>query len=609
MIEYSEADLNLITERLTSRFTEDQLQQLNLLDRPMDADFRRELAALDLKFFKKFYLSNHFSKPGAEMHAELNDYFENIVRSEGQTFDVVAWPRGFGKTTHVDLGAVAWCICFEEQIGRHYILLIASSYDQSKAYLLSLKEELLYNERIKEDFGDLKGSRWQEGEIITSTGVMVRALGARMKIRGRKFKQFRPDLVIGDDLESIESVTSEVTRERDAEWLARSVLKAGNPDRCAFIFIGTLLHYDSVLARLLKNPMFRGKKYKAITQWAHREDLWDTWRGLLTNLDDPSRALTARQFYNQNKVEMDKGAESAWPEGFSYYNLMLIMVTGEGLTEGSSFWAEMQNEPLDPSEKLFSKWGLFRSEWRPDVGVVLAPLSGRAAVPLSACAVFGSIDPSLGEHGPRRDPCAISVVAKAPTGQMFSLESIIDWLTPDRMISKMIELGQRYNFTQFGVESVQFQALFASDAARESAAKGVYLPVTPVPQRANKLLRIQSLEPDLTNEYLLLPADGQEELKRQLDQAPKAKHDDGPDGLEIAVRLAKRYQGGTVTSTIEVETHEFGESAAQKVLARETDPYAGLERAALEEENKQRAEQGLPTRDVDEELWYPIIVS
>lgn len=609
MIEYSERDLRLITECLHRRFTTQELEELELLDRPWDQQFRKELAALDLQFFKEFYFGEHFKKPGAPMHTELDQYFEMIVRSEGQTFNVVAWPRGFGKTTHIDLGAVAWCICFVEETGRYYILLIADSFDQSKAYLLTLKEELLHNERILEDFGVLKGPRWQEGEIITSNGVAVRALGAGMKIRGRKFKQHRPDLIIGDDLESIESVMSEATRERDAEWLARSVLKAGNPDRCAFIFIGTILHYDSVLARLLKNPMFQGKKYKAVIGWAKRADLWETWKGLITNLDDDGRRQTARKFFEDNEQEMLEGAVSAWPEGFSYYDLMLILVTGEGLTEGSSFWAEMQNEPLDPSEKLFSKWGEFKSVWQEDTGIMLVPLSGRAAVPLSACNIFGSIDPSLGEKGAVNCPCAICVIAKAPTGQMFSIECIIDWLTPDHMINRMIELGERYNFTEFGVESVQFQALFASDAARESAARGVYLPIIPVPQRANKLLRIQSLEPDLTNEYLLLPERGQEMLKQQLDQAPKAKFDDGPDGLEIAVRLAKRHQGSTVTATIEADTHEFGESAAQKVLGHETDPYAALEKAALVEENKRRAEQGLPARPVEEEVWYPIIVS
>jgi predicted phage terminase large subunit-like protein len=607
-MEDTEKDLRLIAERLRARFTEEELDRLELLKKPFDASMRRGLAAVDLEFFKRFYLGEHFPKPFADMHREFDEHFAEVVRGRGQTYDVVAWPRGFGKTTHVDLGNVAWCICFVEDLQRYHILLIADSHDQAKAYLSTLRDELEHNERILEDFGNLKGPKWQEGDIVTSNGVAVRALGSRMKIRGRKFKQYRPDLVIGDDLESIESVMSDTTREKDAQWVARSVLKAGNPDRCAFIFIGTIMHYDAVLQRLLDNPMFQGKKYKAVTGWAKREDLWDQWQDLLTNLADPIRDENALRFFKEHEEDMLEGAESAWSEGYSYYELMLIMVTGESLAEGSSFWAEMQNEPLSPEDRLFGELGLFRQEWRAETGIWLVPLSGRPAVRLKDCAIFGSIDPSLGIKKAARDPCATEVLAKAPTGQMFNLESKIEYLTPDQMIAEMVELGKRYVFTQFGVESVQFQALFASDAARESAAQDVYLPIVPVPQRANKLLRIQSLQPDISNEYILFPEHGQRKLKKQLRDAPKAAHDDGPDALEIATRLAKAWKGLDSVGTTQAESHTFGGEEAVRAPMGSRDPYEAYERAALVEESKERVQRGEKPLDVEEELWFPIIV-
>lgn len=599
-MEYSDQDLALIAERLRTRFSEEQLDELDLLDRPFDQSLRRGLAAVDLEFFKRFYFPDHFSDPYAGMHGEFDERFEEAIRSEGQTFDVVAWPRGFGKTTHVDLGDVAWVICYAEEHERHHVLLIAGSYDQSKAYLFTLKDELEHNERLLEDFGTLKGPRWQEGEIITSNGVTVKALGAGMKIRGRKFKHFRPDLIICDDLEEIEEVQSEANRETMAEWFARSVLKAGAKDRCAFIVIGTILHHDSLLKRLLDNPMFRGKKYQAVVSWADREDLWEEWRNLLTDLDDPIREATAELFYKQHEEEMLLGAESAWPEGFSYYELMLIMITGEGISEGSSFWAEMQNEPISPEDMLFPELRAFRQEWR-DEDVWLVPLDGAAAVRVSDCAFFGSIDPSLGLRKAGRDPCAIQVLAKGPTGYMFSVESIIEYLKPDQMIDRMVELGRRYEFTQFGVESVQFQALFASDTARESAARAVYLPVVPVPQRANKLLRIQSLQPDIANGYILFPQYGQTKLKQQLRDAPKAAHDDGPDALEICTRLAKSWTGLESTGVTSAETHTFSAEPSIEAKFVGEDPFAAYERAALESEGKSQ-------KEVDQEIWFPIIV-
>jgi predicted phage terminase large subunit-like protein len=605
-MQYTDQDLTLIAQRLRARFGEERLEELGLLKKPFDRALRKGLAAVDLGFFKSFYFGEHFPKPSAPMHDEFDERFAGIVRGDGQTFDVVAWPRGFGKTTHVDLGDVAWVILFVEEFLRRHILLIADSYDQSKEYLYTLKDELLHNDRIREDFGNLKGERWQEGHIITSTEVTVKALGAGMKIRGRKFKHWRPDLVICDDLEEIESVQSEANREALAEWFARSVLKAG-AERCAFIVIGTILHHDSLLKRLLDNPMFRGKKYRAVTGWADREDLWEEWQNVLTDLDDPIREATAEIFYKQNQEEMDLGTESAWPEGFSYYDLMLMKVTGEGIAEGSSFWAEMQNEPLSPEDMLFPELGLYRREWR-DNQTWLVPLDGSAAVPFSSCALFGAIDPSLGLNKARRDPCAIVVVAKAPTGKMFCLEGIIEYLNPDQMISRMVGLGDVYEFTRFGVESVQFQALFASDAARESAKASVYLPIVPIPQRANKLLRIQSLQPDISNRYVVFPEHGQTKLKMQLRDAPKGSHDDGPDALEIALKLAKAWVPLASQGTTQADVHTFDEEQLVAHIAAEVDPYEAHERAALREENKRRRARGEATVDVEKELWYPIIV-
>ena len=75
--------------------------------------------------------------------------------------------------------------------------------------------------------------------------------------------------------------------------------------------------------------------------------------------------------------------------------------------------------------------------------------------------------------------------------------------------------------------------------AAESAAQGIYLPITEVRAASDKILRIQSLQPDIRNGYLRFCKD-QTELLRQLEQFPLGRHDDGPDALEGAVRLCKQ---------------------------------------------------------------------
>lgn len=50
-----------------------------------------------------------------------------------------------------------------------------------------------------------------------------------------------------------------------------------NPD---IIYIGTILHYDSVLNRTLNNPAWRTARFKAIIQMPENMALWDEWEAL-----------------------------------------------------------------------------------------------------------------------------------------------------------------------------------------------------------------------------------------------------------------------------------------------------------------------------------------
>lgn len=74
-------------------------------------------------------------------------------------------------------------------------------------------------------------------------------------------------------------------------------------DTMDVIVIGTILQYDSVLSRLLKNLMWKRKKFKAIIDWPHRMDLWEE---LLLNTDD--EGTTVNLFYLSNVGLITLGA-------------------------------------------------------------------------------------------------------------------------------------------------------------------------------------------------------------------------------------------------------------------------------------------------------------
>lgn len=168
--------------------------------------------------------------------------------------------------------------------------------------------ELEENEAIREDFGDLVGTKvWRNDVLLTASDIKIEAIGSGKKIRGRKHRNWRPDLFVLDDIENDENVRTPEQRKKLQNWFFKAVSKAGDNYTDIF-YIGTLLHYDSLLANILKNPGYKAKKYKAVISWAKRRDLWDQWEVIYNDLENDRRVEDARAFFEQNLEAMLEGS-------------------------------------------------------------------------------------------------------------------------------------------------------------------------------------------------------------------------------------------------------------------------------------------------------------
>jgi len=590
-MQLTSSDLTLIRAALMRNFTIEQLDATGLINEAIDSRLvRLALSEVDFEFFMKFYLKHHFYLPFGLMHHEIVSEIEEVMRTKGKIYSAVVWPRGFGKTTTITLALPLWCSLLKK---RRFILIVSDSHDQAKQQLANLQSEIENNERIREDFGDMKGRVWQRSEVELANHVRIEALGSGMKIRGRKYLQFRPDLIVLDDIENLKSVQSKTQRETTYSWLTQSVIRAGWSDTKIFI-VGNFLHFDCLLKRVVANPMFRNKVFQAVVSWAENQALWDAWRELLTDLSDEHKDETARAFFELNREEMLRGAVSAWPEGYSYYDLMVTKVS-----EGDvSFYTELMNNPRDPSRCIFNRWYTYRKVFKPNEDGVpelwLIPNKDGASVRLVDCKIFGFTDPSLGRTS-TSDYSAIVVIAKAPSKQMFVLEADLSRRTPTVIMNDQNEYANTYMFSRWGIESTQFQAFFASESARASMRAGTNIPFIQVNQHSNKELRIQSLQPDLENGYLLLLEGGQDLLKQQLTEFPIGAHDDGPDALEGCRTIARDWSAVVGAEIMQTEPHNFGQRSMSYdyIPISRPDPYAEHDRLSREKINSQRMENGL----------------
>jgi predicted phage terminase large subunit-like protein len=133
---------------------------------------------------------------------------------------------------------------------------------------------------------------------------------------------------------------------------------------------------------------------------------------------------------------------------------------------------------------------------------------------------------------------------------MYVLIADIAKRKPDQIITDAIEDSRRLKrdykrpYYQFGVETVQFQYYFAEIMRQKSVEAGEYLPIVEIKSVQNKDARIQSLQPFVKNGYLKF-SKKHKTLLKQMMEYPMGKNDDGPDGLEMMVKLALNVKVGT----------------------------------------------------------------
>jgi len=107
------------------------------------------------------------------------------------------------------------------------------------------------------------------GCILTAKVIKIEAAGQGQSLRGRKHGAYRPDLVHHlDDLESDGNVVTPKQSDKLEKWLNRTVSPFGWPGiKLDVVYVGSILHYDSVQARTMKNPLWNARLFQAIITW------------------------------------------------------------------------------------------------------------------------------------------------------------------------------------------------------------------------------------------------------------------------------------------------------------------------------------------------------
>jgi hypothetical protein len=249
------------------------------------------------------HLRSVFSLAPSPFHSWLAARLTGLQSQRGSHLNVLA-PRGSGKSAWISLAYPLWC-------GLHglepYILLLSDTSAQATKFLEAIKQELEENSSLQHVYPKVarQGPVWRKNEIRLCNGVSIEALGTGSKIRGRKNRSHRPSLVIIDDPQNGEHVSSAPMRERSWSWLTRDVLSVGDPST-NYVVLGTALHRECIVCKMQQMPGWESHVFRSIMQMPKRMDLWREWEDMLHNYEDDQREQRARAFYQANRKAMDK---------------------------------------------------------------------------------------------------------------------------------------------------------------------------------------------------------------------------------------------------------------------------------------------------------------
>lgn len=300
-------------------------------------------------------------------------------------------------------------------------------------------------------------------------------------------------LIVDDPIKNDEQARSAAARQKQWDWwqsVASTRLRPG----ALCLVIQTRWHRDDLTGRILEQASRSGARWRQIKfpALAEEQDVLGRYPG-----------------------------EALWPEVYSRDRLLQIKATRtpyywqslyqqNPVAEGGSEWPAQYFGP----NIWFNEWP---SGWQ--------------------CNVV-ALDPSKGTESRFGDFSAFVRLVVATDGFLY-VDADLAIRNMHDLVDVALEIQRHARPDAFGVEVNQFQQLLADEMLRRGNERRILLPLCTINNQTNKIVRIRKLSPYLAQGRIRFKGDssGARLLVEQLRDFPHGDHDDGPDALEMALRV------------------------------------------------------------------------
>jgi predicted phage terminase large subunit-like protein len=479
------------------------------------------LDAQTIHGFVQSCLQRKFDQPVATPKCHLEWW--DLCCSEAKQIAIAA-PRRHAKSTAVTFSFALAALLFRQ----HQFLIICSDTEtQSSLFLGDIKQELLENEDLINLFGIKSFSKLSETDIIVEMNdgykFRVMAKGAEQKLRGIKWDGMRPDLIICDDMENDEAVMNADRREKFRRWFYGALMPA-RATGGKVIIVGTILHMDSLLERLMTPQNGSKLVYEELKSYPDAtKSIWKAIKYKAHN-EDFSKILWEEQW---TKEALQSEKQSFLEQGLS-----------------DVYSREFLNYPIDESIAYFKRDDFLPVNDNDREAKVIYYTGTDFAVSTKE----------------RSDYTVIATVGVTSAGELL----VVDirrgrWDSAD-IVEEMFSVQRRYRPELFIVESGTIEKAIGPFLNKQMVERGVYLNLYPMTPTKDKVSRARSLQARMRSGGIRFDKDKTwyDTLEDEMARFPRDRHDDQVDALSwIGLVLDKLQEAPTQEEEDEDDYNDF----------------------------------------------------
>lgn len=484
--------------------------RIQVVESPDQGKRRIEKLKKDYAAFVDYYFPMYAKARCASFHTEA----AYKIKRDKNIFCVLEWPREHAKSVHADIFIPLWLKINGELDG---MVIVGKNETDANNLLGHLQAELENNQRFIADFGvQEKLGSWEEGEFVTSDGILFRAYGRGQSPRGLRNREKRPNYCVVDDIDDDEIVQNPDRVEKTVSWILGSLYGSLQIKGSRFIMVGNRIHPRSILANVVGDT-------------------------------DETKPKRPGIFHSMVMATVDGTftGEPSWPENFTRQELQVRF-------ERMGYYLAMR----EYFHKAVIKGKIFKNEW----------IHWGKIPPLRDMDhVVAYFDPSY-KAKTSSDFKAIKVWGKKGL-MLYCVDAFVKQSTITEAVKWLYDFHESVGdaAVDYYMEDVFLQDTFFDDFENEAKLRGYFLPIRgDKRQKPDKFMRIQAISPLWERGYVTynIARKNSQHMIAGVEQTLSFQkgasvHDDGPDADEGAIwKLQRRTSMENFGGSIGKRTHK-----------------------------------------------------